>query len=76
MTYTVEGEQVSARTAARRINDWEGYGQRYVYADLQNGERVRISRAKSSNGQLIGRIVMGSPRTWVTFPEETIFQLC
>lgn len=64
--YALEGEQVTARQAVKRINSWTWAGAGSCYCDLQDGQRVRISRARTVKGEVQGRVIIGSPQVWIT----------
>lgn len=45
---------------------WAATG--YCYIDLPNGRRIRISRARTRNGVVEGRVISGSKKTWEPIP--------
>jgi hypothetical protein len=54
--------------SVRKINAhlWAATG--YCYVDLPDGRRIRISRARTRNGVVEGRVISGSKKTWEVIP--------
>lgn len=60
---------------AREINAHLASMTTYCYVTLANGNRLRISRARTREGVLEGRVIIGSPRAWEPIPDGAAFEL-
>jgi hypothetical protein len=66
---------MTKQPTARQINAHLASMTSYCYVNLPNGNRLRISRARTRHGVLEGRIILGSPKTWEIIPATATVEL-
>jgi hypothetical protein len=66
---------MNKQPTARQINAHLASMSSYCYVNLPNGNRLRISHARTRNGVLEGRVILGSPKVWEVIPSTAIVEL-
>lgn len=47
----------------------------YCYVNLPGGQRLRISRAMTRQGVVVGRVICGSEKDWEAIPAGSVVEL-
>lgn len=63
------------RPTVREINARLDTLRGYCYIDLPHGRRIRVSRVRTRNGVMEGRVIIGSDKTWEKIPADAIIEL-